>query len=75
MANHKNCAAFTINHLGANRKYNLFIVNSKYGNFNQSGTLTLVLIKAFKPYIEEAKAECELWKKAFDDIQNMVNGS
>ncbi|MGI2929493.1 hypothetical protein [Vibrio fluvialis] len=51
-----------------NRKWRLYTWSDRHGEFELEGTLFLVVMKAFKPYLKSAKEERALFQKEWNSI-------
>ncbi len=50
------------------RKWRLYVLSDGYGEFELEGTLFQVVMKAFKPYLNEAQIERERVSNVLRDI-------
>lgn len=83
MANHKDTHMVNLDYCGS-KGWQLAVYNDCYGEFEMIGTIPQIMMKAFKPYLKQAKAERAEFQKLFSDIQkvggrsigvDMANGS
>lgn len=73
MANHKDTHMVNLDYCGS-KGWQLAVYNDCYGEFEMIGTIPQIMMKAFKPYLKQAKAECAEFQKLFSDIQQKVGG-
>ncbi|GGY88022.1 hypothetical protein GCM10007169_01520 [Shewanella fodinae] len=50
------------------RKWRLYGLSDKHGEFDNEGTLFSVVMQAFQPFLQEAKADRERFHQKFNSI-------
>lgn len=72
IARHKDTYMVNLDYC-SKKGWQLTIVNDHHGNFDAFGTIPQVLMKAFNPYLPEAKAERDKFSQMFNTIRNASN--
>ncbi|HIF6018610.1 hypothetical protein HJ122_23235 [Vibrio parahaemolyticus] len=47
------------------RNWRLYVMSPEHGEYENEGTLFLIVMKAFKPYLSQAKKDRELFSMSF----------
>lgn len=73
IANHEDTVIVQLTFLGPRMGWEISIISDKYGELGFIGTIPQIMMKAFKPYLEEAKASREIVRHIFEEIHKKAS--